>query len=123
MEASACAAPGILFGTELPKVGRAAYWHAQSGNAIVLLFLFSQCLDGIFTYVGVVSFGMGVEANPIVAGLMAHLGHGPGVAGAKVIAGALGIGLHLYGIHVAVALLTGFYLTVAVVPWAILLFC
>jgi hypothetical protein len=122
MDASAYAGPGILFGTELPKVGRAADWHARFGNAIVLLFLFSQCLDGIFTYVGVVTFGIGVEANPLVAGLMMHLGQGPGVAGAKVFAGVLGIGLHLYGIHVAVALLTGFYFTVAVAPWAMLLF-
>jgi hypothetical protein len=122
MDASAYAVPGILFGTELPKTGRGADWYAQFGNAIVLLFLFSQCLDGIFTYVGVVTFGMGIEANPLVAGLMTHLGYGPGVAGAKVLAGVLGIGLHLYGIHLAVAALTAFYLTVAIGPWALVLF-
>ncbi len=122
MAASAYAVPGILFGTELPKTGRAADWYAHFGNAVVLLFLFSQFLDGIFTYVGVITFGMGVEANPLVAGLMTHLGHGPGVAAAKALAAALGIGLHLYDIHIAVALLTGFYSTVAVAPWAMLLF-
>ena len=122
MEASAYAVPGVLFGTQLPKVGRAANRQTQFGNAVVLLFLLAQCLDGIFTYVGVVSFGMSIEANPVVAGLMTHLGHGLGVAGAKLLAGALGIGLHLYGVHLAVAVLTGFYFTVAIAPWVILLF-
>jgi hypothetical protein len=122
MEASAYAVPGVLFGTELPKVRRAAYGQAQFGNAIVLLFLLAQCLDGIFTYVGVVSFGPSIEANPVVASLMTQLGYGLGVAGAKLFAGALGIGLHLYGIHAAVAVLTAFYLTVAVAPWALVLF-
>lgn len=122
METSAYAHPGILFGTELPKVRHAAHERSWVGNAIVIAFLLAQCLDGIFTYVGVVTFGMAIEANPIVAGLMTHLGHGAGLAGAKVMASALGIGLHLHQVHSAVAVLTGFYLTVAVGPWTILLF-
>ena len=122
MQASACAGPGILFGTQVPNLGRSVLPRGWFGNVIVLTFLISQLLDGIFTYVGVVTFGMAIEANPIVAGLMTHFGNGAGVASAKVLAGGLGIGLHLYQIHSAVALLTGFYLTVAVAPWAILLF-
>jgi hypothetical protein len=122
MQAGAYAVPGILFGTELPKMGREAHRYAWFGDAIVLAFLFSQLLDGIFTYVGVTTYGMAVEANPVVAGLMTHLGYGAGVTSAKMLAGALGIGLHLHGIHIAVAALTGFYYTAAVAPWAVLLF-
>ena len=75
MEASACAGPGILCGTQMPNVGR-SFPRGWCGNAIVLAFLISQFLDGIFTYVGVVTFGMAIEANPIVAGLMTQ-GDGP----------------------------------------------
>jgi hypothetical protein len=92
------------------------------GNIAVLAFLVAQCLDGVFTYVGVMTYGLAIEANPVLVTLMANLGHGVGVLGAKVVAGALGIGLHLLQIHAAVALLTGFYLTVAVAPWTIILF-
>jgi hypothetical protein len=96
--------------------------YAWVGNFLVLVFLISQCLDGIFTYVGVATFGMSVEANPIMAGLMTQFGHAAGLLGAKILAAGLGIGLHLYGIHLAVAALAAFYLTVAVAPWAMVLF-
>jgi hypothetical protein len=96
--------------------------YARFGNFLVLAFLILQCLDGIFTYVGVVSYGIAIEANPVVATLMTQLGHAVGLTAAKALAAGLGIGLHLYGIHLAVAALTAFYLTVAVAPWAIVLF-
>jgi hypothetical protein len=41
---------------------------------------------------------------------------------AKLVSGSLGIGLHLRGTHVAVALLVVFYVAAAVVPWAVILF-
>jgi hypothetical protein len=81
-----------------------------------------QCLDGLLTYVGVTAFGIGVEANPIVAALMTQLGHGVGLLSAKILAGALGVCLHLNQIHSVVALLAGFYLTAAVAPWTMILF-
>jgi hypothetical protein len=96
--------------------------YAHAGNFLVVVFLIAQCLDGVFTYVGVVTFGMSVEANPILANLMEQFGHAAGLVGAKIFAAGLGIGLHLYGIHLAVAALTAFYLTVAVAPWAVVLF-
>ena len=43
------------------------------GDVIVIVFLLAQCFDGVFTYVGVISFGMGIEANPLIATLMQHL--------------------------------------------------
>jgi hypothetical protein len=76
----------------------------------------------VFTYVGVASFGRSVEANPIIVALMGAFGEGVALAGAKIVAGALGICLHLREVHGAVALLTGFYIAAAIVPWSVLLF-
>ena len=40
------------------------------GKVSLALFLLMQCLDGVLTYLGVVTFGIAMEGNPIVAGLM-----------------------------------------------------
>jgi hypothetical protein len=92
------------------------------GDAALLFFLLAQCFDGVFTYVGVVSFGSGIEANPLIAAMMAHLGHGLALVGAKTVAGILGCALHMRRIHSAVAALAVFYFAVAVVPWIAILF-
>ena len=87
------------------------------GDFMVLAFLVVQALDGALTYVGLSTIGRVVEGNPLVAGLMTSFGTGFGLAGAKMFAVSLGIGLHLFGTHRLVALLTAFYLAAAVVPW------
>ena len=89
---------------------------------MLVIFLLSQVFDGAFTYMGVMTFGTAVEANPLIAALMTHLGHGVALMTAKLLAGVLGIGLHLRGTHGAVALLAGFYVTAAVLPWVVILF-
>jgi hypothetical protein len=88
----------------------------------LVLFLLAQVLDGALTYVGVVTFGRSIEANPLLAWLMGAVGDGPAVTGAKLVAGSCGIALHLTAVHRIVAVLTLFYLTVAVLPWATILF-
>jgi hypothetical protein len=90
------------------------------GNGVVLAFLLVQGLDGVLTYVGV-SLGHAGEGNPVVAALMTLFGLGPGLAGAKLLAGSLGIALHIFGTHRLVALLTALYVGVAILPWATLL--
>jgi len=122
MAVTAYAGRATLFGTPLPKVRRQPHQRSRWGDVALLAFLVTQCLDGVLTYIGVVTFGIEVEANPIVAGLMAHLGHGTGLMSAKLMAGALGICLHLCEIHAAVACLTGFYVMVAIAPWTLVLF-
>jgi hypothetical protein len=92
------------------------------GDVVVIVFLLAQCFDGVFTYVGVLTFGLSIEANPLIAALMDTFGHGVALTGAKTIAAALGICLHLRQIHSAVAVLAGFYLVVAIVPWVMILF-
>ena len=89
---------------------------------MVIAFLIAQACDGVFTYVGVSTYGMRAEGNPLLAWLMAALGCAAGVAAAKAAAGAFGIGLHLVAVHRVVAALAVFYLVVAVVPWIGLLF-
>jgi uncharacterized membrane protein len=122
MAAEAYAVTAPFVGSAEPHVWSAPLRRSFFGDAAVVLFLLAQCFDGVFTYVGVASFGIGIEANPIIAALMNTFGHGAALAGAKLVAGTLGILLHLREIHGAVALLTGFYVAAAIVPWTAILF-
>jgi hypothetical protein len=114
---SAYAAPATLLGTALPPVRSLPLKRSLFGDIVLLAFLLSQCLDGVFTYVGVITFGSAIEANPLIATLMTHFGDGAAVLGAKSVAALLGIGLHLQRVHGAVALLAAFYVIVAILPW------
>jgi hypothetical protein len=106
-----------------PHSGRlAADRRSHVGLAILIAFLAAQVLDGTFTYVGVRRFGSPIEANPILSWLMGAFGEGPALAGAKLMASSFGIALHLTAVHRIVAALTLFYLAVAILPWAHILF-
>jgi hypothetical protein len=111
-----------VFGTAVPKIWSPQPRPSLFGNVVLVVFLLSQVFDGAFTYMGVMTFGNGIEANPVIAALMAYLGHGTALMMAKLVAGLLGIGLHLRGTHGAVAVLALFYVAAAVLPWAIILF-
>jgi len=121
MEATAYAAQASFVGISLPKV-RNPPQPSLFGDVVLVAFLLVQCLDGVFTYIGVSTFGLEIEANPVVAGLMTHLGHGPGLLSAKMMAGFLGICLHFRKVHLAIAMLTGFYAAAALAPWTLILF-
>jgi hypothetical protein len=94
--------------------------RALFGDFIVLGFLIVQCLDGVFTYLGVCRWGPQVEANPVVSSVVAVAGLGAGLAGAKLAAMAFGIVLHLRQVHGIVALLTVIYIAAAILPWTAL---
>jgi uncharacterized membrane protein len=96
--------------------------RSRFGDVAVVLFLMAQAMDGVLTYVGVTMLGMHVEANPLLAWLMGCLGSAAGLTGAKLVAGGLGILLHLTSVHRVVAGLAAFYLLVAVLPWMALLY-
>ena len=51
------------------------------GDAMVVGFFVVQCLDGIFTYLGVTLWGPGIEANPLVSAAMAAARLTAGLAG------------------------------------------
>ena len=79
-----------------------------------------QALDGALTYLGVRMWGLGIEANPLVSSAMTYAGWGAGLAGTKLMAVGFGILLHLQHVHGLVALLTAFYVAVAIIPWTAL---
>ena len=113
--------PGSVFGNLLPKMWKPRLRGSLFGDMAIVTFLLAQLFDGIFTYIGVRTYGLGIEANPLIASLMASYGHGTALVGAKSVAGALGVCLHLREIHAAVAILSGFYVAVAIVPWLAIL--
>jgi hypothetical protein len=122
MAATAYADPTGFFGTSVPKLWSALEHRSLFGDVVLVAFLLAQCFDGVLTYVGVLTYGPTIEANPVMCALMLHLGHGVALTAAKALSGSLGIVLHLQRIHAAVALLAGFYLTVAILPWIAILF-
>lgn len=90
------------------------------GDLMVVGFLLMQCLDGVFTYLGVGIWGPTIEANPLISSAMAVAGGVAGVGAAKAVAIGFGILLHLRRVHNLVALLTAIYFTAAILPWTAL---
>jgi hypothetical protein len=91
------------------------------GNAMLLAFLIAQALDGALTYLGVMSYGVQIEGNPIVAWYIGELGAGLAIVGAKGFATVCAATLHFYSRHRTVGLLTILYLAAAIWPWMRLL--
>lgn len=94
--------------------------HGAFGDFAMLVFVLVQGLDGVLTYLGVHTWGLAIEANPLVSSAFSVVGVGGGLAVTKLFAVSLGIVLHLRRVHSVIAALAGFYIAVAIVPWAIL---
>ena len=122
MSANGYADSRAFFGTAVPKIWSVPPRHSLFGDIALVAFLLAQCFDGIFTYVGVITFGTAIEANPVICALMLHLGHVLALMTAKTLSASLGIALHLWRVHTAVALLAAFYVAVAILPWIAVLF-
>lgn len=99
---------------------RISVQNALFGNLAVLCFVVVQYLDGAFTYIGLHIWGLGIEANPLVSSAVSMAGVGGGLIAAKLAAIGLGILLHLRQVHAIVAILTAFYVAVAILPWTFL---
>jgi hypothetical protein len=100
-------------------------WDSQRslfGDLVVVAFLCTQVLDGIFTYLGVSRWGLGIEANPIVSSAVMVAGPGVGLSAVKITAIGFGMLLHLRRVHNLVALLTAVYFALAIFPWAAIFF-
>ena len=65
--ANGYADPRTLFGTTVPNVWSVAPRRSLFGDVVLVAFLVAQVLDGAFTYMGVMTFGLSVEANPVIA--------------------------------------------------------
>jgi len=94
--------------------------HGLFGDLAVILFIVVQCLDGALTYMGVHTWGLSIEANPLVSSAVSVAGVGTGLAATKAFAVGLGVMLHLRRVHLVVAGLAVFYLAVAILPWTVM---
>ena len=97
-------------------------WEPRSrfGDLMVVGFMLMQCLDAVFTYLGVRIWGISIEANPLISSAMAAGGVIAGLGAAKGIALGFGMMLHLHRVHTLVALLTAIYFMAAILPWTAL---
>jgi len=91
------------------------------GDLVVMGFLCVQVLDGLFTYLGVSLWGVGIEANPLDSSAVVVAGPIAGLTVVKSVAIGFGIVLHLRRVHNLVALLTLVYVAVAILPWTAIL--
>jgi hypothetical protein len=94
--------------------------RSRFGDLVVVGFLVMQCLDGVFTYLGVTIWGPAIEANPLLSSAMSATGVLVALGAAKGLAIGFGCLLHLRRVHTLVALLTAIYFAVAILPWAVL---
>jgi hypothetical protein len=96
--------------------------RSRFGDIVVVGFLVTQCLDAVFTYLGVAMWGPAIEANPIISSAMAAAGVVGALSIAKGVAIGFGMLLHLHRVHTLVAVLTAIYLALAILPWTTLFF-
>src|SRR5882672_3775626 len=106
--------PGLVKQWEQPK--------SRFGDLVVVGFLLMQCLDAVFTYLGVAKWGQTIEANPLISLAMSAAGVVGALGIAKGVAIGFGMLLHLRRVHTLVALLTALYFALAIVPWTTLFF-
>ena len=95
---------------------------SRFGDLMVVGFVLMQCLDAVFTYVGVSIWGPAIEANPLISSAIASAGVVGALGAAKGVAIGFGMLLHLRRVHSLVAVLTAIYFAVAILPWAALFF-
>jgi hypothetical protein len=88
---------------------------------IWIAFVAAQAADGVFTYLGMLIFGIEIEANPIIALYAMQYGAGTAILGAKGVAIVSALVLYTYGRHRTLGVLTIWYLLVAIWPWTFVL--
>jgi hypothetical protein len=88
---------------------------------VLSVFVLAQALDGALTYIGLHRFGLGLEVNQLLVFYMEIFGIGLTLVGAKGLACACGLILHVTDRHRALAIAAGASLGIAVVPWLLAL--
>lgn len=88
--------------------------------AIILLALFTavQVIDAVLTWTGILRFGTGIEANPLLAISFAYIGAGATLGFAKLFAVGCAFVLHLRSHYLVLSVLTLLYVYGAIVPWS-----
>jgi len=93
---------------------------APEAILVFVVFLAAQVLDGLLTYVGVTLLGVGVEANGLLATSMQAIGAPRALLSAKLLAAVCGYILFRTACHRPLAITTGLYVGVAIVPWLLI---
>ncbi len=93
----------------------------EQAPIVFAIFLAAQVLDAVFTYGGVSRLGIDVEMNQLLAGAMRVVGPGVTLAAAKLVACLCGFFLYSTARHRALAMVAGFSIGVAVIPWCVVL--
>ena len=88
---------------------------------VLAIFLIAQVLDGLLTYAGIRRLGIEVEVNQLLVFYIETFGVGLALVGAKGVACACGLILYVSHYLRPLAVATGAYLGIAVVPWLIAL--
>jgi len=91
------------------------------GIGALIAFVIAQLCDGLFTYIGVHTFGQGIEANPILSWYIVAFGAGAALVAAKGLAIACAVLLYRFAHYRTIGALTLFYYAMAVQPWVSLL--
>ena len=89
----------------------------DQAKIVFAIFLATQLLDGVLTYLGVSRLGTEVEMNAWLVTLMHAFGEIPALVSAKALACVCGAILYATAYHRPLAIATGLYIGVAIVPW------
>lgn len=86
-----------------------------------------QAADGVLTYLGILRFGTIAEGNPILRGLIVEIGAFPALLLVKLIAilaviALVSLSRNVIWIKPALAGISLFYTTLAIIPWTWILF-
>jgi hypothetical protein len=95
--------------------------RVRAAQATWIAFVLVQALDGVMTLVGMQTFGLHIEANPLIAWYAYALGPEIAVSAAKLFAVGCGVALYLTARYRTIAALTFTYVLCAVGPWIHLL--
>ena len=87
----------------------------------MIAFVIAQFCDGVLTYIGVHTFGQGIEANPILSWYIAAFGAGAALFAAKCLAIGCAVLLYRFARYRTIGALTVMYFAMAVQPWVSLL--
>jgi hypothetical protein len=91
------------------------------GEIALAIFIVTQALDGVLTYMGIRRFGTGIEANALITWYALSVGFGRALLGAKAFAVVCAAILYINNRHRVIGILTVMYLAAAVWPWTRLL--
>ncbi len=91
------------------------------GVGMLAVFVAAQLCDGVLTYVGILTFGHDIEANPIVAWYIGAFGAGMALFAVKALAIGCALLLYRFAHYRTIGALAIIYLTMAVHPWVNLL--